>query len=139
MTMFDNYPGTNMTPDNRHKHRRHFHLDIMTGENATHVFEVSKSFMDTCSSVEVMYKQGIKIILTKQVDPNDVTDGDDTITIKLAPEETELFRDNILDTSVQLKFKIKETNDTMFSEIYKVKVTNSLKTFVDGRYHKEEV
>ena len=122
---FDNLPE-NYIPDNMHRCPRQFHLDIMTGENAIHTFEMPFKFMEECSAVDVIYKHGLEVVLVKSVAPNDVNDEDNIVTITLTPEETNLFTDNILDTNVQLKFTMSNDN-IVFSEIYKVNVVNSLK------------
>ena len=124
MGMFDLYPKTE-TPDNRPKCPRHFHLDIMTGENASHSFEVPHRVLENSSKIEVIYKLGIEVKLVKEVAPEDIDDNDNVVTVKLSPEDTELFAKTLLTTNVQLKFTM-DDGSTLFSEIYRVNVTDSL-------------
>lgn len=126
MGRFDLYPQpADFTPDNRPRCRHHFHLDIMTGENAKHSFEVPHHVIENCDSIEVIYKLGIEVKLIKEVDSEDINDTDNVVSVNLSPEETSLFANTLLTTSVQLKFYMSD-NSIIYSEIYKVNVTDSL-------------
>ena len=133
--MFDNYPQSDeYIPNNRPKCHKEFKLDIMTGETASHTFEVpfdvnSESF--GCVNIEVIYKFGLEVVLLKFINPKDcpvVHRGkwDITfVTCKLNKEETAIFHNSYLDTSVQLKFILSD-NSIQYSEIYPVTVVDSL-------------
>lgn len=132
-SMFDNFPQPEgYIPDNRHKCLHIFKLDIMAGESATHTFEVPFNVTDNCDSVEVIYKLGVNVILTKVVNQEDINDDDNIVSVKLTPDETKLFANTYLDALVQLKFLIKDGSTlykdgaTLYSEIYKIKVIDAL-------------
>lgn len=126
--MFDRYPQPeDYIPDNRPKCHKPFRLDIMTGETAIHTFEVPLD-VDTLEAYEVIYKLGIKPIIIKNEHQTEYSiddKGHSTITCVLYPEETKLFAQTSLDAKVQIKF-YKEDNIVSYSDIYKIKIINSL-------------
>lgn len=130
MGMFDNYPQpTDYIPNNIFKAHRHFCLNIMTGESTTHTFEIPFDVSKETLDVEIIYKLGLNVVLTKPNEEIEVLKKDKCnfsyVSCKLTPEETLLFKDTLLDTHVQLKFTMKD-GTTMYSEIYKVNVKDSL-------------
>ena len=135
--MFNNYPQpANYIPNNRIKTIEKFELDIMTGESASHTFEVPLDVEGECSNVEVIYKVGINVVLVKDmseldIEPEPVASGETPtytfIIAHISPEETLLFNDTLLDTFVQLKFVLND-GDVLYTEIYPVNVVDSLDT-----------
>lgn len=127
--MFENYPQpADYIPNNRPKAHRHFCLNIMTGESTTHTFEIPFDVSEETLNVEIIYKLGLNVVLTKQ-GKVEVLKKDkcnfSSVSCELEPEDTLLFKDTLLDTHVQLKFTMTD-GSTMYSEIYKVNVKDSL-------------
>lgn len=85
--------------------------DIVVGSSCTHIFKFPFKYSEVVKNIEIIYKQGLsEPILIK--DSDDVTVEEftqccgkeySTVTLVLTPEETELFRDTLLDTFVQVK------------------------------------
>lgn len=127
MEMFDNYPQTEV-PNNRCKCFPEFHLDIMTGETASHTFEIPFNVKTDCLKCEVLYKLGIKLILQKSEGLEILeTDKGSVVTCKLSAQETALFGHTCLDAKVQLRFTM-NNGAILYSDIYNVSVTDSLWT-----------
>lgn len=147
MKIFDNYPmPVDEVPNNIPKYVIDFHADvaIIIGSTATHRFEIPKEYLENCTNIEVIYNQGLKWILTKTISPVSIIVEDDVNVLYcyLSPAETnefnysekhlvsELAENNIinelLDTTVQVKFINESTGKIISSDIYKVKVKNSL-------------
>ena len=138
MGMFDNYPQpANYVPNNRPRIRDDFHLDIMTGETASHSFDVPFDVETTCQEVEVLYKLGLKVIISKNSTKLDIipmskegprgTFNYTKITCHLNENETSLFCDTYLNAKVQLKFTMNDKS-VQYSEIYPIAVVNSVDT-----------
>ena len=136
MGMFDNYPQPeDYVPDNRPKCPEKFHLDIMTGETASHTFDVPFDVTDEhfgCSEVEVIYKLGLKVIIRKTSEDLDIVPIEKpngfvftAITCHLSADETLYFHNTLLSARVQLRFTMND-NSIQYSEIYPVKVIDSL-------------
>lgn len=131
MSMFKNYPQPeDYIPDNRPKCHKPFRLDIMAGETATHTFEIPFNVVESCSNVEVIYKLGLKDIITKSVNLSgeDVVETEcnhSIITCRLSEEETKLFANTLLDAKVQLKFYMID-DSIAYSEIYNIILVDSL-------------
>ena len=127
--MFRNYPqDKNYIPNNRPKPFAEFRLDIMTGETSIHTFEVPFNVEEQCDNFEVIYQLGIKPIIIKNMYSLDTIITEDNtsfITCKLSSAETKMFENTCLDSKVQLKFYRKD-GTTVFSDIYKVYVNDSL-------------
>lgn len=85
--------------------------DIVVGSSCTHIFKFPFKYSEVVKNIEIIYKQGLsEPILIKN--SGDVTVEEftqccgkeySTVTLVLTPEETELFRDTLLDTFVQVK------------------------------------
>ena len=131
MNMFDNYPQpSDYTPNNRPRHHERPVITIMTGESATHSFDVPFDLTREHINVEVMYKLGLDIVVTKTLNELDVVDNDDhdeysNVTVHLSSDETALFHNTLLDAFVQMRFTLVD-GDIMYSEIYPVIVEDSL-------------
>jgi len=134
MNIFDNYPSSSdYIPDNRPKHHKKHIITIMTGETATHSFDVPFDVAEVCSSVEVFYKLGLDVVLVKEMNDLEIVSIYDeerdwhysNVIVTLSCDETSLFRDTLLDTHVQMRFTMKD-NTVEYSEIYPVKVEDSL-------------
>lgn len=135
MSMFDRYPQpADYIPDNRPRCCPKTDLIIMTGETSIHSFETPFDINDYCNNVEVIYKNGINVVLIKTLDEVEVSldeHGFSIITVTMSPSESNLFENTLLDTSVQLKFTMRDYS-VVFSKIYEVKVFDSLE---DGESH----
>ena len=127
--MFKNYPQpSDYIPDNRPKCFKPFKLDIMVGETSVQSFDIPFNVEDDCTNWEIIYKLGLELVLTKKKEDIDIItedDGTSILTCVLTPAETKLFNSTILDTLVQIKF-IMKTGETIYSDIYKVIIRNSL-------------
>lgn len=138
--MFNNYPQPEgYVPNNRKKPICNHGLNIMVGETSSHTFEIPGiNVKFDCNLVKVMYKVGLEVVITKDIDPisedvdsYNVTNhyGNDfivsSITDHISPEETLKFKDTLLDTTVQLKL-FKNDGDIVYSEIYDVTIVDSL-------------
>lgn len=127
--MFKYYPRPeDNKPNNRPKCKKPMRLDIMTGETAVHSFEIPFDVDEACEELEVMYKTGLTIVLSKLREDLEVIvdeNGTSIITCVLSSDETMLFRDTTLDTKVQIRFKMKD-GTTSYSDIYPVTVVVSL-------------
>lgn len=132
MGMFDNYPQPeDYIPDNRPRPKHKHEITIMTGETASHTFDVPFDVNEDCIDIEVIYKLGLNVIITKKSNELDIVSkekGDwhySSVTSSLSSEETALFHDTLLDANVQIKFTMKD-GAIQYSEIYKVDVQDSL-------------
>lgn len=139
-TMFEHYPQPDdYIPCNRPRPYKDSQITIMTGETSVHSFEIPFDVKTMCEDVEVIYKLGLSVVLTKENENDDLSIDDydsDThssiVSCVLSPSETMLFADTLLDTSVQLRFIMKDiegkydAGDIVFSNIYPVTVIDSL-------------
>ena len=138
--MFDLYPQpSDYVPNNRPRHCKPWGLNIMTGETSSHTFEIPFDVETECTDVKVIYKVGLEVVLVKDFEDLHITLEDKEIEIageiehiirsfitdEVSPEETLLFGNTLLDSSVQLKFSMK-TGETTYREIYRVVVVDSL-------------
>ena len=128
--MFNNYPQPeDYIPNNRHIKCPEFKLDIMTGETSKHTFEIPFDVNTDCIDVEVIYKLGVKPVVIKNSYSLEILSDEEkhtsTITCTLNADETKLFADTLLNTRVQIKFYMNDSS-IMFSDIYRVKVVDSL-------------
>lgn len=124
---FDNIPE-GYIPNNRPRCIKPFKLDIMTGETASHSFEVPFDVQEECLEYEVIYKLGLKQIIIRNswtLDVQKTEKGTSIITCNLSSDETKLFENSSLKARVQLKFYL-NNNAITFSEIYNVTVRDSL-------------
>lgn len=130
--MFNNYPQPEgYIPNNRPRHRKPFCLDIMAGETAVHTFEIPFNVNEACNGFEVIYKLGLTTLIIKNSSELEIIIGEcgnSLITCTLTPEETALFADTLLDAKVQIKFYMKDEGTVSYSEVYKIKLLNSLDT-----------
>jgi len=130
--IFRNYPQPDdYIPDNRPIKIEPKKLTIMTGETTTHTFEVPFNAIELCRDVEIIYKQGLHEVFHKSGTALEIIPTHNEhcciISCYLGSGETSYFRDNLLDTKVQLKFYMKDYT-IAYSEIYDVEVLNSLDT-----------
>ena len=135
MNMFDRYPQPeDYIPDNRPRPKHKHEITIMTGETASHTFDVPFDVNTDCSDCSVIYKLGLKVILVRKASlgevtilPKEIGCGKiiSTLNVRLSDEETTLFRNTYLDTKVQVKF-IMNDYSVQYSEIYPVTVEDSL-------------
>ena len=136
--MFRNYPQPDdYIPDNHARPAKEFHLDIMTGETASHTFDIPFDVETKCREVEVLYKLGLKVIISKTSEKLDIlsitkegplgTYTYSTITCHLNENETSLFCGTYLSAKVQLKFTMNDKS-VQYSEIYPVAIVNSIDT-----------
>ena len=126
--MFKNYPQPeDYIPNNRPKCFKPFKLDIMVGETSVQSFDVPFNVTEECLDYVIIYKLGLEVVLVKTKDQIQNIDEEHSsiLSCVISPEETQVFNSTILTTSVQIKFTMKD-NSTVFSEIYKVKINNSL-------------
>ena len=129
--MFKNYPQPDdYIPNNRPRCHCKCKLVIMTGETSSHSFEIPFNVETDTLDYWVIYKLGLKDIIVKnkselELTPFDESTGFSIITCVLSSDETKLFADTVLDTRVQIKFEMLD-NSIAFTEIYKVKVVDSL-------------
>jgi hypothetical protein len=104
---------------------------FVSPETASHTFDVPFDVNTDCSDCSVIYKLGLKVIITKNSDVLDIVSREkdgwhfSSITSHLSSEETALFHDTLLDAHVQIKFTMND-GATQYSEIYPVKVEDSL-------------
>ena len=132
MNMFDRYPQPeDYIPDNRPRPKHKHEITIMTGETASHTFDVPFDVNTDCSDCSVIYKLGLKVIITKGPDALDIVSREkdgwhfSSITAHLSSEDTALFHNTLLDAHVQIKFTMND-GAIQYSEIYPVKVEDSL-------------
>lgn len=135
MGMFDNYPQPDdYIPNNRPKPMHKHEITIMTGETASHTFDVPFDVLDHsfgCANIEVNYKLGLDIVVTKYWSQLEIETLEkhgfkySSITVHLSPEETSRFHNTLLAANVQMKFVMLD-NSIQYSEIYPIKVEDSL-------------
>lgn len=97
--------------------------DIVVGSSCTHIFKFPFKYSEVVESMEVIYKQGLSVpILTRVVNSEtEVVEFTQchrdfsTVTIILPPEETELFKDTLLDTFVQVKM-LNKKGEILYNE-----------------------
>ena len=129
MSMFKNYPQpSDYIPDNRPKPIEPRRLEIMAGETTTHTFEVPFDVVNKTLKLQVLYKLGLNVILIKE--DNDLNifvkeDGTSVVSCHISDDESILFANTLLSTSVQMRFVMLD-GSVQFTEIYRVKVRNSL-------------
>lgn len=134
MSMFELYdnPPEDYVPCNRPHFRKKEELTIMAGETAKHSFDVPIDIEEDCSSVEVIYKLGLNVVLTKVPNSSETLTDEcgkfwiSNVTVILSENETLLFRSTYLDASAQLKFHMKADDSVQYSEICPIKLRDSL-------------
>lgn len=80
--------------------------ELIIGGTCTYVFNVPFVYSSYVKQLEFNFKQGLTIILTKTAADCKVTelsDGTSSLILVLSADETSLFKQNYLDTYVQLK------------------------------------
>ena len=129
--LYDN-PPEDYIPCNRPRFRKKEMLTIMAGETATHSFDVPIDVDEECSSVEVIYKLGLNVILIKVPNASEVLTDEcgkfwiSNVTVVLSDEYTLKFKSTYLNASAQLKFHMKVDGSVQYSEICPIRIRNSL-------------
>lgn len=139
MSMFDLYdnPPEDYVPCNRPHFRKKEVLTIMAGETANHSFDIPINIEEMCSSVEVIYKLGLNVVLTKVPNMIEALNDDcgkfwiSNVTVILNEDETLKFRSTYLDAFAQLKFHMKDDDSIQYSEICPIKLSDSLDANVE--------
>ncbi len=127
--MFKNYPQPDdYIPNNHPKHCKKHELEIMSGETTTHTFEIPFNVNEETLDFKIIYKLGVEVVLVKNksaltivIDEN----NNSIISCVISSQESSKFKHTSLDAHVQIKFIMKDYT-TQMSEIYKVKLRNSL-------------
>ena len=127
--MLDNYTITENS-DNRIKYLCMPKQDeIIIGGSCTHVFILPFLYSDSVIESEIIYKQGLEVVLIKIGNLCDIKEDFDkqctTLTVNLFPDDTLLFKDNLLDTSVQIKIYNIE-NEILYNIPNKLKIRRPL-------------
>ena len=128
--MFKNYPQPEgYKPDNYPKCHKKNDLVIMTGESASHTFEVPFNVETETLDFDVLYQLGIELIITKNKAQCTTTTDEEAnksfITCNLVPAETLAFKNTTLKARVQIRFWLKDYTYA-YTEIYDIKLMNSL-------------
>lgn len=128
--MFDRYPQPEeYIPDNRPRPRKEKEVTIMAGETTIHSFEVPAVTEQGADNFRIIYKLGLDIVVEKSKNDPDVEVNTgkcmSIITCTLDPEETNIFRNTLLDAWVQVIFEMKD-GSTACTEILKIKLEDSL-------------
>lgn len=126
---FDNLPE-DYVPNNEDMPRACCcHCDnIITGQAVTHSFEIPFNVKTDLLDYELIYKTGVEILIDKHKEDLEtliLDDGTSIISCSLNSDESKKFDNILLDTFAQIKFTMLDGTFT-FSEIYKIKVLNSL-------------
>ena len=116
MSILDDFTPT-LSSDNRNKwlYINDDENDIIIGSSCTHIFKFPFKYSETVEKMWVIYKQNLSdLVLEREVKSDEVVEFTQccgreysTVTLVLTPEETELFRDTLLDTFVQVKMENK--------------------------------
>ena len=129
--MFDHYPQPDdYIPHNKPSICREREVKIMAGETTVHSFEVPFRIDDTVIDFKAIYKLGLNVILTKpKGECTDIVYDEcrclSIITWTLSADETNLFRDTLMDAKVQLEFNMSD-GSTLYTDIIKIKLQDSL-------------
>lgn len=123
-------------PNNRPHCRPKKDLVIMAGESTSHSFIIPFDMKEVVADCCVTYRLGLTNVLTKYFNEVELLDYDcckqcSILTCNLSPEDTMLFENTLLDCDVQIKFIMKD-GSTLFTEIYKVKLKDSLDVELDN-------
>lgn len=104
--MLENFTETSFS-DNRPIPEEEDQDSIVRGGTSTHVFELPFLCTNYVEDLNIIYKQGLEIVLTKEFTDCLITEDEDnstsTLTLKLSSEDTLQFEQNLLDVYVQLR------------------------------------
>ena len=128
--MFRNYPQPDdYKPDNYPRPFKKWELVIMSGETASHTFEIPFDVETSTNDYDILYKLGINLVLTKNKNVCETIYDEKKhrtfITCKLLPSDTLLFKNTSLQAQVQIRFKMKDSS-VIYTEVYDIKLLNSL-------------
>ena len=139
--MFDHYPQPDdYIPHNKPSICRESEVEIMAGETTVHSFEVPFRIDDNNNLLSkdnkfvidfrAIYKLGLDVILTKSKEEcTDIVYDKcrwlSIITWTLSADETNRFRNTLMDARVQLEFNMSD-GSTLYTDIIKIKLKDSL-------------
>ena len=127
--MLINFKPT-MNPDNRFTKLDCLgdELDtVVIGADCTHLFKFKLHLKNCLQAIKVRYAQGLSTILQKDIPAQHLayTAHETIFQVKLSPEETTLFRETLLDSSVQAEFTL--LNDKkIYSDVFSLNVVKPL-------------
>lgn len=123
--MFDNYTPT-INSDNRFKRLEIDKEDeIIIGGTCTHIFILPFKYSTYVVNSKILYKQGLDTVLEKYpVDyilEEDDEKGKTILKLKLSTQDTNLFRETLLDSFVQMRIET-VNNETLYNKMSRLKV-----------------
>lgn len=103
--------------------------EIIIGGTCTHIFILPFLYSQYVTDSKIIYKQGLNVVLEK--DPQSYILEEDTeknvttLTLKLSPAETALFKRNLLDAFVQMRI-INTDGEVLYNRLNRLIVREPL-------------
>jgi len=129
--LFDNYPqGSSYIPNNRPQCVETEETKILIGSTVEHTFDVPYNVAVDLDELEVIYKLGVDVVLTKKLSEEELTyvikgEHRSFVMSRISPEESLLFNNDLLDCFVQLKFTFLD-DSINYSNLTPIKILKTL-------------
>lgn len=100
---------------------------IVIGADCTHLFKFKLHLKNCLQAIKVKYTQGLSVILQKDIPVERLvyTAHETIFQAKLNSEETALFRETLLNSSVQAEFTL-VNNQKIYSDVFSLNVVKPL-------------
>lgn len=138
MSMFDNFTPTTIS-FNRPEYLYDDNTgDIVIGATNTHTFNAPFLLSAYCNMFDVIYKQGLNVILIKRynfevnekvqngIEVNECDEKEFSIVkVTLTPVESNMFKNSVLECQAQMKLYMPD-NEILYSDAYDIDVKSPL-------------
>lgn len=138
MSMFDNFTPTTISFNRPEYIYDDNTSDIVIGATNTHLFNAPFLLSEYCTMIDIIYKQGLNVILTKnynfeinekvqngiEVDECDEKEFS-IVKVILTPEESNMFKNSVLECQAQMKLYMPD-NEILYSDAYNIDVKSPL-------------
>lgn len=100
---------------------------LVIGADCTHLFKFKLHLKNCLQAIKVKYTQGLSVILQKDIPVEHLvyTAHETIFQVKLNSEETALFRETLLNSSVQAEFTL-VNNQKIYSDVFSLNVVKPL-------------
>lgn len=137
MGMFDNFTETEISCNRPSYHYNDDTADLIIGATNTHLFNAPFLLSEYCTSFDIIYRQGLTVVITKHYDFRENSINEDIevnecdtkefsiVKVNLTPDESRLFKNSVLECQAQMKLYL--IDDTIqYSDSYDINVKSPL-------------
>lgn len=136
MGMFDNFTPTEISCNRPTYHYDDDTAELVIGATNTHLFNAPFLLSEYCKSFDIIYRQGLTVVITKHYDfsenmgedieVNECDDKDFSIVkVIISSEESKLFKNSVLECQAQMKLYMQD-DTILYSDSYDINVKSPL-------------